>query len=479
MCHLFHGQEFTFTQPDGTHFKVLGWGDQNKARFKTPDGQPVTFNTQTGFYEFAEPPAVAEGVGAGDLGETPIGAEVMTSRTGPEMKDKSRWQIRREAQRAPLAEGAEAPPSRTTVGTFIGLCLPVRFKDIGTTITPTMISDFCNKPGYSEYGNNGSVRDYFLANSGGRCDYTTIVAPLYTARHPRKYYTDPKIAQPIRAQELVEETLAYHMKRGFDFSRLTTDTDNYVYAINLFYAGEVVNNWSEGLWPHQYHLAKFMQIGTGKLAYDYQITALGRKLALGTYCHENGHMLCNFPDLYDYGGESFGAGLFCLMAGGNHADQNNPVQVGAYLKFRAGWAGSVTEIADGLDTPVEAGGNNFYILRKDDREYFILENRDQSGRDAALPDGGLAVWHVDEMGDNSSEQGTPDAHYECALMQADGRTDLETRANQGDADDLFSDGAKFAGAWWDRTPTGLQIEFIGPPGPRMRIRAKALLHAGV
>ena len=42
----------------------------------------------------------------------------------------------------------------------------------------------------------------------------------------------------------------------------------------------------------------------GKKVYKYQITNIGSSLALGTFCHENGHMLCGFPDIYDYGYDS-------------------------------------------------------------------------------------------------------------------------------------------------------------------------------
>ena len=36
----------------------------------------------------------------------------------------------------------------------------------------------------------------------------------------------------------------------------------------------------------------------------YLLTSLGRTpadLTIGTFCHENGHLLCRFPDMYDYG----------------------------------------------------------------------------------------------------------------------------------------------------------------------------------
>ena len=49
-------------------------------------------------------------------------------------------------------------------------------------------------------------------------------------------------------------------------------------------------------------------------------------LSIGTFCHENGHLLCRFPDMYDYGErdgdtvESAGIGGYCLMGSGNHLE---------------------------------------------------------------------------------------------------------------------------------------------------------------
>lgn len=493
MSHPFFGEEFTFTQPNGEQLKVRGWGDQYSARFETLDGFTVVRNPANGYYEYAERSDTgldlkASGHRPGVASPESLGIESGLRRSAPAARlqsatsplvGKTRWQQRNEEARAVVRASAEgrglmpAPPQRQTVGTFVGLCLPVRFPDVATSITPSQIEEFCNKPGYSGFGNKGSVRDYFLANSIGKCDYSTVVAPMYTAKHPRDHYTDRTIPYGQRAQELIAEALAHHMGNGFDFSRLTADERSFVYATNVFYAGEVVNNWSEGLWPHAHFLANPITVAPDKIAHDYQITALGSELRLGTYCHENGHMLCDYPDLYDYDSDSFGVGKFCLMCAGNHADQRNPVQIGAYLKFRSGWAGTVTDLASGLDAKAKADGNHFFVRRKSPREYYILENRHKSGRDAALPSSGLAIWHVDELGNNRFQQDDPIQHYECALIQADGRKDLERHINQGDETDLFSNGTEFTGTWWDRTSIGLTIHAVGPAGASVAFKVRS------
>jgi hypothetical protein len=212
-------------------------------------------------------------------------------------------------------------------------------------------------------------------------------------------------------------------------------------------------------------------------AHDYQITDMANELSLGTFCHENGHMLCDFPDLYDYGGESSGVGAYCLMCAGGNISPKNPAHVGAYLKFRAGWADSVTPLSAGATITLRSDRNQLALQRKSATEYYVIENRQQSGRDAALPDGGIAIWHVDELGDNSNEQGSPTKHYECALVQADGRSDLEQRVNIGDTTDLFSadQNSAFGHAsrppsrWWDGTNTPLQIVDISASGTTMTL----------
>jgi hypothetical protein len=66
-------------------------------------------------------------------------------------------------------------------------------------------------------------------------------------------------------------------------------------------------------------------------------------------------------------------------------------------------------------------------------EYFLVENRQQAGFDASLPGGGLLIWHIDD----AQPSNTNENHYKVALMQADGKRDLEHSANRGDAGDPY------------------------------------------
>ncbi len=503
----FRNKPFTFTQPDGSKLQVRGTGDQYYAVFETLDGFTVVKNPNTGYFEIArlsadgtslEPAGVAPGnVAAARATVAPgvrVGPEAARARglegvrrMGGRRCDQRREQRKNLTRMARAMNGAIfAPPQRHTVGDFVGLCLLIDFSDEPGAIPPEEVADFCNKPGYTGFGNNGSVSDYFRDNSIGRCRYTNIVTPYYRARNPKSYYTNPNIEQGVRARELIVEALTHWKAANFDFSGLTADSGGYVYAMNVYYAGEVENNWAEGLWPHAWSLATRFPLVPGKWAFDYQFTDMSQQLTLGTFCHENGHMLCDYPDLYDYGYESSGVGAYCLMCAGGNANERNPTHISAYLKRMSGWANSVTPIRHDARVTLAAGTNDFAMLAKSDGEYFLLENRARSARDSFLTDEGLAIWHVDEDGNNSNEQRTPSSHYELSLVQADGQFHLETTRNHlGDAADLFgrtvkrfADGTTPASRWWDGTSSNLEIYEISAPGPSMTFRIRLSEESG-
>ncbi len=501
----FIDEQFTFTNPDGSTLEVKGWGNQYYARFETLDGYTVVKDPNTGFYTYAQLsddknellPADGniDDLNPQDTGIRPhlkIRKEQakQDAQNSPMLQGKpTRWKVRREEKKAALAgiaptARAEAalrtdstPSAAPTVGNYKGLCILIKFPDVASSISVQQVDDFCNDPGYSGFSNNGSVRDYFHENSLGRLTYTNEVTQYYTASNNRSYYTDPSVPFGTRARELIEEALDDLVSKGFNFGQLTSDSNGFIYALNVFYVGSRVNNWSEGLWPHQWGLGSTYSVGGGKKFSDYQITNMGSSLTLRTFCHENGHMICNFPDLYDYGGESSGVGHFCLMCNGGN--DRNPVHVGAYLKNEAGWTASLTTITAGMTASMTAKANNFYIHAKSATEYFIIENRQATGRDTFLPDSGLAIWHIDETGNNSNEQMTNAMHYECSIMQADNDFDLENDANGGDSEDLysapyntqFSDSTSPDAHWWDGSNSGLNITQISASGNTMTFQA--------
>jgi len=464
-----------FTQPDNTQITLFGEGDEFHAVFETTTGYTVVFDPQQKAYYYAErsadgkslqstgvlanlepPPFVSQHVRI-DLKAVAEAARARRKKWDTETELSTRWSFLKAqtlgASLAPDATGIlPAPPSTTTTGSKVGLTLLIDFSDAPATISQTEIDSFLNGNSYSGYGNNGSVKEYFSDVSAGRLTYTNVVTAYVRMTRPKSYYNNTSLDCGTQGRLLIIDALAI-LKARSDynstilplFNSLTTNGSGNVVAFNVFYAGDNGGVWSYGLWPHSWRLASPLALGNGKTVYLYQITNVGTSLELGTFCHENGHMLCGFPDIYDYGYDSMGgAGVFSLMGRGGHGA--NPSQVDAYLKLAAGWT-TVTEISSAsnltgtLAAAPTSGYENIYRYRRPGvaTEYFLLENRQKVDRDAGLPASGIAVWHVDELGNRDNQSLTPNSshlNYELTLVQADNLWHFEYNVNGGDAADL-------------------------------------------
>jgi len=305
-----------------------------------------------------------------------------------------------------------------------------------------------------------------------------VVADYYTALHEKSYYDHNIDDDGAMARALIYETLTDLDSGGFDFSQYDVNGDGFVDAVNCLYAGYTLSGWARGLWPHSGVLFPPFQ-ADGVMVLQYQMTDMENFLTIGTYCHENGHLLCLWPDLYDYGYESRGLGWHCLMAGGNHRNGGrNPVSPCAYLRDLAGW--TTTHLLSGVEQLGVAATVATNVIYKyphptNQYEFYLVENRQQSGRDAYLPDSGLAVWHVDQQGSNDYEQMTPEQHYKVTLLQTDGDWDLERDVNSGDTTDYYKAPAftecgpdtEPGTSWWDTTPSYLGISNVSASGPTM------------
>lgn len=368
------------------------------------------------------------------------------------------------------ASSLSAPPPRNV----IGLTILIDFPDVTSSISKTDIDNMFNKVGYTGYGNNGSIRDYFYDVSGGKLTYTNTITGFYRAKKPKSYYDSG--SDYSRALELAYEALSWLDSTGFDFSTLTTNSQKYVLAVNFLYAGDIAQNWGKGIWPHQGWLP-YIFTADGVKVQMYQMSEIGKDLSIYTICHENGHLVCDYPDLYDYDGDSFGCGNYSLMSGS--ANYKNPAPPDPYCRnIISGWnsivdlnnypkGSTITTYSDPMAT------HTVYRWKgSNPNEYFLIENIKKAGRYSNMPDEGLLIWHVDEKGLNDYNQMTASRHYQVSVEQADGLFQLEKNINLGRSGDLFRSGYKTAfndtttpnSKWWNGTSSGLKISNIGPVG---------------
>jgi M6 family metalloprotease-like protein len=439
----YNGRIFNYYQPDGSSFEIRLFGDEFYAVAETLDGYVVVQDPMTKFFSYAKLAKdgnsfESTGIKAGSQIPQKLSLEKKirisreakntissTARTrfGVDQRGQILPEIRRELLPetiAPaLAAAAQdngnillAPPSVATVGSRIGLVLLAQFPDQlqDVTVSKAEVDAYCNDPNYTEFDNATSVHGYFSIQSNGKLQYNCLVTAYFTAAHDRDYYTDSEIAFGTQAKELINEGLAVLKNNGFDFTKCDANGSGVLDGVNLFYAGERVNSWSHGLWPHKWSSSWEGLSGEGvSTSFQYQISNMGSTLALGTFCHENGHMICDFPDLYAYNGGAAVVNNYSLMS---RSGDKHPVNVDPYLKIHAGWA-TVTDLTmtSQLRGLVKVDINNFYRYRNPDlsQEYFLLEVRDDSGYEggyggsttAVNPTSGLVVYHAYELGDNT------------------------------------------------------------------------------
>ncbi len=481
-AHPVVGEVLPLVQPDGTRFEVRIWGDEFYTVVESLDGYTLLRDpvTQVICYARLAPDGNAL-LSTGLPAHEPLPHTVIltphiriSAAATADQARAARADFEKRRYTGPLAPPAQRDARSPTTGNVLGLTLLIDFSDDPGTIAPSEVNNYCNQLGYSSWGNNGSVRDYFYEVSDNALTYTNYVpAAYYRAQHPKSYYTDPAISYGTRARELIIEALTYLDNNGLDFTQFDADNDNVVDALNCFYAGYSESAWAEGLWPHAWNV--YFMSDDGVQTYAYQITDMQNSLALGTFCHENGHMLMGWPDLYDYDYDSTGVGMFCLMCYG--ASGTNPVEPCAYMKYTAGWTTTTMLSPPQAGIVVPADSNTIFMYPHEtlSNEYYLIENRQRTDRDTGLPDDGLAIWHIDTYGSNNWQQQTPAYHYLVTLVQADGDWDFENNRNYGDSTDLWA-GPSFSACtpntypntdWWAGNESGLYITNISASATNM------------
>lgn len=373
----------------------------------------------------------------------------------------------------------ESKLQTSSSGNVNGLTILVDFPDKESDISKSEIEQFFNGVGYTGFNNNGSVRDYYYDVSGGKVTYTNNVQGFYTAKHPKSYYDDinEETGTYAKAGELSREVFQWLKTSGIDTSSITRNSEGYATAVNILYAGKADAGWAKGLWPHQEWYSG--ESINGLKIQKFQMSDIGDDISIYTICHESGHMIYGYPDFYDYDGDSMGTGPYSLMSGSGN--EKNPTPPDPYcrdiiskwntpINLNSYGNGTFTAVANGT------GYQDAYKWSgKNSNEYFLIENIKKEGRYADVPSEGLAIWHVDEKGDNSKNSMTSNSHYLLSLEQADGIFDLEHNKNYYDDGDLFRGGYKDSfgdsttpnSKWWNGTSSGLKISKISKSANEM------------
>lgn len=329
-------------------------------------------------------------------------------------------------------------------GTKKGLVILMQFqnKQFQSAHNQEFYNRMCNEVGFNHteagYTHKGSVHDYFLAQSGGQFDLEFDVIGPFTAQYNYEYYgANGSYGNDANVSTLVREALAAAKSAGLDFSVYDWDNNNYVDQVFILYAGdnEAYGGSDENtIWPHESQIYRY-SLGNGKYANTYacasEITATMPN-GIGTFCHEFTHCL-GIMDMYDTdydesGGTSYGMGSWDPMARG--CDNNygyTPAGYTSYEKYQCGWLTPITLTGEQEITNMKAlseGGEAYIIYNKaNNNEYYMLENRQKTGWDAALPGNGLLILHVDynqSIWRNNTINTNP-SHQRVTIFHADNK----------------------------------------------------------
>lgn len=258
-------------------------------------------------------------------------------------------------------------------------------------------------------GFKGSVRDYFKAQSGGQFEIDfDVVGPVDLPKGYAGYGKNDASGrdQAALVYPMVEDAVNLAKDQVTDWKQYDWDGDGLVEEVFVLYAGHGQAKYPQDpdlVWPHKSAIDP-MTVADGVKVSVYACSSeLGATEAIdgiGAFCHEFSHCM-GLKDHYDINGRGYGTGFWDIMCFGCYNGNSFlPAEYNSYEKMFCGWKEPIVLNAE--PQKIEgmkalAAGGDTYIFYNDgnENEYYMLENRQKTGWDAALPGEGLIVLHVD------------------------------------------------------------------------------------
>jgi immune inhibitor A len=336
---------------------------------------------------------------------------------------------------------------------FNAIAILVDFDDNTSSVSATYFDDLLFGTG------TGTLRDYWEEATYGNLTVVTVDLPssMGWLRAPENYsyYVDGYYGfgtYPQNAQRLAEDAV-WLADPYVDFSTYDNDSDGEVDALFIIHAGPGTEYTGDpnDIWSHKWSMVNDPYVDgvyCDVYSMEPEYWASPGDMTCGVYAHEMGHAVFGLPDLYDYDYDSEGLGDWSLMAGGswNGPLGSSPAHPDAYCRILTGaaTATNLTSNLMGASIPAIESTPTIYRLWTNGSggsEYFLVENRRQTGYDSFLDGQGLMIYHIDETQYGNDFQWYPGytsaGNYLVALEQADGDWDLEQNVNDGDSGDPY------------------------------------------
>ena len=307
-----------------------------------------------------------------------------------------------------------------------------------------------------EEGYVGSVRDYFLAQSNGQFELDfDVVGPVTMSKNYGYYGNDGAYQKDEKVYEMIKEA-SDGIQDKVNLKDYDWDGDGEADQVFFLYAGlgQASGGSAGTVWPHESELRYWpcgvLSYSTGKIntyacANELQPETQGSSryisAGIGTICHEFSHCL-GFADMYDTTGSGgYGMSVFDVMDQGSYNGNGFvPCNYTAFERIYAGWVEAIE-----LESPatvkdmksVSDYGRPFIMYNyKNTNEYFLLENRQNTGWDKGLyGSNGLLIVHVNYVPSrwtNNSVNSSKEKIQCCTVVNADGSRENTQYSLQGD-----------------------------------------------
>lgn len=447
----------TVRQADGTELQVQIVGDEHSHYYLSEDGYLLLNDGDIYYYaqvdsggSFIKSPMAARPAGLRSEEARSFLGQVDKAKTVSAMKTRS--EELRNVRRAKALQASS--PRRTRIGLFDtgfpatgvqkGLAVLVEYTDVKFRLDDPYdyFNRMLNETGFSDNGATGSAAEYFRTSSNGQFQPEFDVYGPVTLSHNMSYYgangyggDDMRpYLMPVEACELLDGEV--------DFSQYDRDGDGFIDMCYVFYAGEgeATGGGSNTVWPHSWnvtsgdrtpHVFDGVQLDKYACSNEWEHYE-DRPCGIGTFVHEFSHVL-GLPDLYatDYT-SAFTPGEWTVLDQGSYNNNSHtPPLYTVYERYSLGWI-EPTVIDGPADISLESIGNNVgcIIPTGDENEFFLLENRQQTGWDEYIPGHGMLVWHVDYDLDvwTGNTVNNLSSHQYVDIEEADNRRTEATRS---------------------------------------------------
>ena len=371
----------TRTQTDGTTIEVQQMGDEFYHYWITRDGKIAELQDD--------------------------GTFIVTNQQQPtaEQSTALRKASKRYVNRAKKI-GASSMPAR-------GLFILVNFSD--KSFSSASESYYKSSLGDNTEGAKSMYNYLKLQSNGKYAPPIDVFGPVTLSKKVSYYGSNDSNGDDLHPAEMVVEA-CQALDSQIDFSLYDANNDGVVDNVYVIYAGkgEADGGAKTTIWPHQWSIdgeGLSCELD-GKNIYSYACSSElsgGGIYAMGTPLHEFSHVL-GLPDYYDtaYGSTNYSEartpGEWSLMDAGSYNDDGKtPPNYSIFDKYILGWdTPKVLAKGDQLDVTLttaygdayQVNGGTTLLAATNTNTIYYIENRQQTGWDAALPSHGMIVWRV-------------------------------------------------------------------------------------